>query len=105
MAERSKCRRTKERRIGHIIDKVLEWRKYYSGLSEKTNNKQERLSLEEAAKNPAIAGGVRGVVFRGNRYDTGDKLNFIKATIKLGVDRDDIGQDLREFLRNFAKTL
>jgi UTP--glucose-1-phosphate uridylyltransferase len=62
-------------------------------------------ALEAAAKNPAIAGGVRGVVFRGNRYDTGDKLNFIKATIKLGVDREDIGEDLREFLRNFAKTL
>jgi UTP--glucose-1-phosphate uridylyltransferase len=44
-------------------------------------------------------------VFRGNRYDTGDKLNFIKATIKLGVDREDIGEDLREFLHNFAKTL
>jgi UTP--glucose-1-phosphate uridylyltransferase len=62
-------------------------------------------ALEAAAKNPAVAGGVRGVVFRGNRYDTGDKLNFIKATIKLGVDREDIGEDLREFLRNFAKTL
>jgi UTP--glucose-1-phosphate uridylyltransferase len=62
-------------------------------------------ALEAAAKNPEIAGGVRGVVFRGNRYDTGDKLNFIKATIKLGVEREDIGADLREFLRNFAKTL
>ena len=62
-------------------------------------------ALEAAAKSPEIAGGVRGVIFRGNRYDTGDKLNFIKATIKLGVDREDIGEDLREFLRNFAKTL
>jgi hypothetical protein len=34
MAERSKCRRTKERRIGHIIDKVREWRKFYNGLAE-----------------------------------------------------------------------
>ena len=32
MAEKSKCRRTKERRIGHIIDKVIEWRKFYSGV-------------------------------------------------------------------------
>jgi UTP--glucose-1-phosphate uridylyltransferase len=62
-------------------------------------------ALEEAVLNPAIAGGVRGVVFRGNRYDTGDKLNFIKATLKLGVDREDIGEDLKEFLRNFSKNL
>lgn len=26
-----KCRRTKERKIGHIIEKVSEWRKLYNG--------------------------------------------------------------------------
>lgn len=29
-----KGRRTKERRIGYIIEKVIEWRKYYSGTSD-----------------------------------------------------------------------
>jgi len=62
-------------------------------------------ALEAAVANPEIAGGVRGVVFTGNRYDTGDKLNFIKATLKLGVDREDIGADLREFLKEFSKNL
>jgi hypothetical protein len=33
------------------------------------------------------------------------KAERIQATIKLGVDREDIGADLREFLRNFAKTI
>jgi len=58
-------------------------------------------ALMSAAQNPERAGGVLGVVFKGRRYDTGDKLDFIKATLRLGVDREDIGQDLRAWLREF----
>jgi UTP--glucose-1-phosphate uridylyltransferase len=58
-------------------------------------------ALMSAAQNPERAGGVLGVVFKGRRYDTGDKLDFIKATLRLGVDREDIGSDLRSWLREF----
>lgn len=62
-------------------------------------------ALMQAASNPDRAGGVLGVVFRGRRYDTGDKLDFIKATLRLGVDREDIGQDLRTWLKDFDKEI
>lgn len=62
-------------------------------------------ALMAAASNPDRAGGVMGVVFRGRRYDTGDKLDFIKATLRLGVDREDIGDDLRAWLKDFNKEL
>jgi UTP--glucose-1-phosphate uridylyltransferase len=62
-------------------------------------------ALMHAVKHPEIAGGVRGVVFRGRRYDTGDKLDFIKATLRIGIDRDDIGSDLRNFIKDFAKEI
>jgi len=62
-------------------------------------------ALMHAVGNPSIAGGVRGVVFRGRRYDTGDKLDFIKATLRIGIDRDDIGSDLRRFIKDFAKEI
>jgi hypothetical protein len=93
MAERSKCRRTKERRIGHIIDKVLEWRKYYSGLSEKSNSKQERLSLEEAAKKVDISKkSLDDYLFQirfGHKY----KFNFNEHyNDKVGVLRDFVRQ-------------
>jgi UTP--glucose-1-phosphate uridylyltransferase len=58
-------------------------------------------ALMTAAQNPERAGGVLGVVFKGRRYDTGDKLDFIKATLRLGVDREDIGQELRAWLHEF----
>lgn len=62
-------------------------------------------ALEYAVEHPEVAGGVRGVVFTGRRYDTGDKLDFIKATLRLGIDREDIGKDLRDWLREFSKTI
>ncbi|MEN9752883.1 MAG: UTP--glucose-phosphate uridylyltransferase GalU [Actinomycetota bacterium] len=62
-------------------------------------------ALEAAVEAPERAGGVMGVIFRGRRYDTGDKLDFIKATLRIAVDRDDLGEDLRSWLKEFSKTL
>jgi len=47
-------RRTKERKIGQIIDKVLQWRKLYNGVKDNTGN-LTRLSLDEAAKRVTIS--------------------------------------------------
>jgi UTP--glucose-1-phosphate uridylyltransferase len=47
-------------------------------------------------------GGVLGVIFRGRRYDTGDRLDYLKATIQLAIDRDDIGPDLASWLKNYV---
>ena len=50
-------------------------------------------------------GGVRGVIFAGRRYDTGDKLSYLKATISLACEREDLGPELRSWLRAFTPTL
>ncbi len=46
-------------------------------------------------------GGVHAVVFRGKRYDTGDKLSYLKSVVSLALDRDDLGSDLREWLTGY----
>jgi UTP--glucose-1-phosphate uridylyltransferase len=62
-------------------------------------------ALMTAVSKPEVAGGVMGVIFRGRRYDTGDKLDFIKATLRIAVDRSDIGPELRDFLKGFTNEL
>lgn len=62
-------------------------------------------ALERMAGAPEWTGGVYGVVFRGRRYDTGDRLDYIKAIVQLAVDRDDLGPELRPWLRDFAADL
>ena len=46
-------------------------------------------------------GGMHAVVFDGRRYDTGDKLGYLKAVVELALARDDLGPGLREWLNEF----
>jgi len=61
-------------------------------------------ALQSMAQNN-IAGGVYGVVFRGRRYDTGDRLDYIKAIVQLAVERPDLGPELKPWLKQFSAGL
>src|SRR6201999_4664145 len=45
---------------------------------------------------------VHGVVFRGRRYDTGDRLDYVKAVVQLAVRHPDIGNDFRTWLGEYV---
>lgn len=63
-------------------------------------------ALQTLAARPDEPGfGVYGVVFRGRRYDTGDRLDYLKAVVRLACDREDLGPDLRAWLREFSADL
>lgn len=62
-------------------------------------------ALAALVDDPSLAGPVYGVIFRGRRYDTGDRLDYIKTIIRLASDRDDLGPQLRPWLKQFAEEL
>ena len=43
-----------------------------------------------------------GLRFEGRRFDCGDKLGFLQATVAFGLERDDLRDGLKEFLREVA---
>jgi UTP--glucose-1-phosphate uridylyltransferase len=48
---------------------------------------------------PAEQGGsVWGVVFRGRRYDTGDRLDYLKAVVQLGEEHEEFGKQFATWL-------
>ena len=49
--------------------------------------------------------GVHGVIFRGRRYDTGDKLSYLKAVVTLAAEHDDLGTQFATWLREYATSL
>ncbi len=51
-----------------------------------------------------IAGGVYGVIFSGRRYDTGDRLDYLKAIVQVAISREDLGPDFLAWLRQFMAT-
>lgn len=42
---------------------------------------------------------IDGYLFTGKRYDAGDKLGYLKATVELALKRSDLGPAFREYLR------
>ena len=62
-------------------------------------------AIAELTKRSDNGGPVHGVIFKGRRYDTGDKLGYLQATIRLASEREDLGPEFRAWLHSFVKTL
>jgi UTP--glucose-1-phosphate uridylyltransferase len=59
-------------------------------------------ALQTLAAGEGEGSGVYGVVFKGRRYDTGDKLSYLKAVITLASERVEFGEDLKTWMKNFV---
>jgi UTP--glucose-1-phosphate uridylyltransferase len=55
-----------------------------------------------ALAHSGAGGGVLGVVFRGRRYDTGDRMDYLKAIVQVASDREDLGPGFRQWLTSFV---
>jgi len=61
------------------------------------------VQLTDALNRLAQEQAIYAYVFEGGRYDIGNKLDYLKATVELAVDRDDVGKEFREFLADFVQ--
>jgi UTP--glucose-1-phosphate uridylyltransferase len=46
---------------------------------------------------------VYGYLFDDGRYDIGDKLDYLRATVEIAIDRDDLGPGFRTFLAELVQ--
>ena len=46
---------------------------------------------------------IYGLKFEGKRYDAGDKLGFLKATVEFALSRHDLGDPFRDYLRTICR--
>ena len=59
-------------------------------------------ALQERASSSDVGGGVHGVIFRGRRYDTGDRLDYLKAVVRLAVGHPELGSDFSAWLDEYV---
>ncbi|MFJ5860937.1 UTP--glucose-1-phosphate uridylyltransferase GalU [Pseudarthrobacter sp. NPDC092439] len=76
------------------------------GVLEKTEpGRGGEIQLTDALQTLAAAegegSGVYGVVFKGRRFDTGDKLSYLKAVITLASERVEFGEELKTWMKGF----
>lgn len=58
------------------------------------------IQLTDALKHMLRNRPIYGYRFEGTRYDAGDKLGFLKATVEFALRRYDLGSQFREYLKS-----
>ena len=58
-----------------------------------------------ATMDAADGGGVHGVLFRGRRFDTGNKLDYLRTMIQFACERPDVADEFVPWLRKFVDEL
>jgi UTP--glucose-1-phosphate uridylyltransferase len=57
------------------------------------------IQLTDALKHLLRSRPIYAYRFEGTRYDAGDKLGFLKATVEFALHRDDLGSQFREYMK------
>lgn len=60
------------------------------------------LQLTDAMKVMAQTKGMIGVDFTGTRYDMGNKLGILKATVEVGLKNQEFGGEFRDYLKDIV---
>lgn len=62
-------------------------------------------ALNQMARNSELAGPIYGIIFYGRRFDTGDKMSYLKTIVEIATERKDLGKDFSTWLKDFARDL
>jgi UTP--glucose-1-phosphate uridylyltransferase len=73
----------------------------FSVLRETPPGRGGEIQLTDALQTLIAMEPVHGVVFRGRRYDTGDRLDYLKTVVRLASEREDLGPPLLAWLREW----
>ena len=82
-----------------IIGRYLLPPEIFGILEETRSDVGGEIQLTSGLKSLLGRGPVDGYLFHGTRYDAGDKLGYLKATVELAMKREDLGPAFREWLR------
>lgn len=63
------------------------------------------IQLTDAMRELAQRDGMTAVEFTGKRYDMGNKLGILQASVEVGLQHPVIGEDFKTYLKEFVKTL
>jgi len=63
------------------------------------------IQLTDALKVLAQRGEVRGVLFHGRRYDTGNKLDYLRTLVHFACERQDLASEFVPWLRKYLESV
>ena len=72
----------------------------FEGIKKTKPDHRGEMQLPDGIKYLLDKPAVYGVLFEGDRYDCGDKMGFLEATISLALKRPEFGPKLKDFLKS-----
>lgn len=72
-------------------------------LEQTKPGKGGEIQLTDALRVMAHNGSVYAYNFTGKRYDTGNKLGYLKATVEFALRRPDLGPQFRQYLKGLLE--
>ena len=82
-----------------IIGRYLLPPEIFEILDETRSDVGGEIQLTSALQTLLSRRPIDGYLFEGKRYDAGDKLGFLKATVEFALKRQDLGKPFREYLK------
>jgi UTP--glucose-1-phosphate uridylyltransferase len=86
-----------------IIGRYVLMPEIFASIEAIEPGKGGEIQLTDALKHLLEERPVYGYRFEGTRYDAGDKLGFLKATIEFALRRSDLGTPLRDYLLQLTR--
>jgi UTP--glucose-1-phosphate uridylyltransferase len=85
-----------------IIGRYLLTPRIFALLERTTPGAGGEIQLTDGIKALVKEEKVFGYTFEGKRYDAGDKLGMLQATVEFALNRDDLGPAFRAYLKGLA---
>lgn len=73
---------------------------FFDYLQKTPVSKNGELQFTDALNMQAMQSGICAYNFSGIRYDLGDKLGYLKATVEYGLRDSNLGEDFAQYLKN-----
>lgn len=77
--------------------------KIFDYISQVKPGKNGEIQLTDALLMMAQNEGLLAHLFEGNRYDTGDRLGYLEATIAFALRRPDVKEHMKALLKKYAQ--
>ena len=88
-----------------ILDRCVLPAKIFDILERTAPGAGGEIQLTDAMREIAVTEGMVAVEFEGKRYDMGNKFGILQAQIEVGLKHPETGNQLKEYIKNLAKTL
>ncbi len=83
-----------------IIGRYILTPEVFASIEAVEPGKGGEIQLTDGLKHLLRSRPVYGYKFEGTRFDAGDKLGFLEATVEFALKRHDLGEAFREYLRH-----